>query len=128
VKSVTPKIHGSAEERFDNVACDMKDEENKEVEYIGQLLLLFTFTHNEAKHDAAFVWWYDILDKDVTTCHRVSRCYHTVPGVGDSVPHCQVLDATDVLYRAHLIPCCQEGNWKRSEYNFRLNRFIFSVP
>jgi hypothetical protein len=128
VKSVTPKIHGSAEERFDNVACDMKDEENKEVEYIGQLLLLFTFTHNEAKHDAAFVWWYDILDKDVTTCHRVSRCYHTVPGVGDSVPHCQVLDATDVLYRAHLIPCCQEGNWGRSEYNFRLNRFIFSVP
>ena len=127
VKAITPSLHGSSEERFDDVMIAMTNEDGDPVEHVGQLLLLFTFTYNDQKHDTAFIWWYDILPKDATTCHLVDRCYESVPGSGE-VPHCQLLDLTDVLCRAHLIPCCQKGKWERSQYHFRLNRFIFDVP
>jgi hypothetical protein len=127
VKALTPALHGSSEERLDNVMILATDEGGEDVEYVGQLLLLITFIYQEVKYDAAFVWWYNVLSADHTTCKLVDRCYHQIPGLG-RVPHCEVRDLSDVKHRVHLIPRSQSGSWERSKFHFRLNRFILTVP
>ena len=71
VKALTPALHGSSEERLDNVMILATDEGGEDVEYVGQLLLLITFIYQEVKYDAAFVWWCNVLSADHTTCKLV---------------------------------------------------------
>jgi hypothetical protein len=89
------------------------------------VLMLYTFEYKGEQYDVAYVWWYDTLEADATTCPSVQRCYHQVGG--RPAPHCQVVDLGDILYRTHLIPKSQEGSWGISNFYFRENRFLFSV-